>query len=243
MKKENFDISSVPKDGYLIFPLSMSRLANAQAGPTLYEFLMFFESKIKVISLDVIFLYTNDLYLNSDDRAVDIRKKSLNQMLNHKAEFLGLLLKERKYVPQAFHFLPWDYAILNAENFQGAKSNLLEAKNKDQKFHKFLMNDLKKAGREETEANLNFLIEEIVATHLLTQKEIPLPHTLATSDGWRLICYSGDPIQSLIYTYKNNLLSKRGDLSEQHLLFARSFYNMDKKILIDFDVTNLEEVD
>src|SRR3989338_7394560 len=149
MKKENFDISSVPKYGYLIFPFSMIRLANAQSGPVIYEFLKFFESKIKVISLDVIFLYTNDLYLNSDDKAVDIRKKSLNQMLNHKGEFLNLLLKERKYVPQAFHFLPWDYAILNAENFQEAKSILLEAKNKDQNFQKFLLGDLKKAGREE----------------------------------------------------------------------------------------------
>lgn len=242
MKKENFDISSVPKDGYLIFPLSMSRLANGQTGAVVYEFLKFFESKIKVISLDVIFLYTNDLYLNSDDRAIDIRKKSLNQMLNHKGEFLNLLLKERKYVPQAFHFLPWDYAILNAEQFQEARNILLEAKNKDQNFQKFLLSDLQKAGREETEANLNFLIEEIAVTHLLTQKEIPLPHTLATSDGWRLICYPGEPIQSLIYTYKNNLLKKRDNLSEQHLLFARSFYNMDKKILIDFNVTNLEEI-
>ncbi len=242
MKKENFDISSVPKDGYLIFPLSMSRLANAQAGPVIYEFLKFFESKIKVISLDVIFLYTNDLYLNSEDKAIEIRKKTLNQMLSHKGEFLNLLLKERKYVPQAFHFLPWDYAVLNAENFQEAKNNLVAAKNRDSNFQKFVSNDLKKAGREETEANLNFLIEEIVVTHLLTQKEIPLPHTLATSDGWRLICYPGDPIQSLIYTYKNNLLQRRGDMPEKHLLFARSFYNMDKKILIDFDITDLEEI-
>ena len=242
MKKENFDISIVPKNGYLIFPLSMSRLVNAQSGPVIYEFLKFFESKIKVISLDVIFLYTNDLYLNSDDKALEIRKKALNQMLGHNGEFLKLLLKERKYVPQAFHFLSWDYAILNAENFQEAKNNLLDAKNKDSRFQKFLLNDLKKAGREETEANINFLIEEIAVTHLLAQKEIPLPHTLATPDGWRLICYPGDPIQSLIYTYKNSLLRKRGDLSEQHLLFVRSFYNMDKKILIDFDITDLEEV-
>ena len=236
MKKENFDISSVPKDGYLIFPLSMSRLANAQSGQAIYDFLVHFESKIKYISIDCIFLYTNDLYLNSDDKAVDIRKRSLNQMLGHKGEFTNILLKERKYVPQAFHFLPWDYGILNADHFHEAKSALIEASKNDEHFRECLINDLKNQERENSDTNMGFLVEEIVVTHLLTQKEIPLPHTLASENGWRLICYPGDPISSLIYTYKNNLLAKKSFSSKQDNLFARSFYNMDKKILIDFDV-------
>jgi hypothetical protein len=236
MKKGNFDISAVPNDGFLIFPLSMSRLANAQSGAALYDFLKFFESKVRMISLDVVFLYTNDLYLNSDDRAVEIRKKTLNQMLSHKGEFLNLLLKEKKYVPAAFYFLPWDYAILNSEGFYESKNALVSAKDQNVTFRQALLEDLKSQEREATDANMNFLIEEVVVTHLLVQKKVPLPHTLASSDGWRLILYPGDPIRSLVCMHREDLLTKRTDMSEQHSLFARSFYNMEKRVLIDFDV-------
>lgn len=233
MKKHNYNISSVPKDGYLIFPLSMSRLSNSLSGREIYSFLKYFESKIKHISIDCVFLYTNDLYLNSDDKAVDVRKKSLNQMLGHKNEFMNILLKDRKYVPQAFHFLPWDYGILNARGFQEAKAVLDGASKNNKGFQESLTLDLKNQGREHTETNIGFLIEEIVVSLLLTQKEIPLPHTLTPENGWRLICYPGDPINSLIYTYKNHLLSHP---SPKNDLFARSFYNIDKKVLIDFDI-------
>lgn len=242
MKKGNFDIATVPKNGYLIFPLSMSRLSNAQAPSLLYEFLKFFETKIKVISLDVIFLYTNDLYLSVEGRAIEIRKKVLHQMINHKTEFLSILFGERKYVPSAFHFLPWDYAVLNSERFSELHASLVKAKKENKGFQEALLRDLKKAGREETDANINFLIEEIIVSHLLAQKEIPLPHTLTIPDGYRLICYPGNPLFSWVYAYQNNLVPKRTDLPEGHLLFARSFYNIDNKILIDFDSTNLEDL-
>lgn len=239
MKKNHFDISTVPRDGYLIFPLSMSRLAHAQSPAVLYDFLKFFEAKIQVISLDVIFLYTNDLYLNVEDFAVEVRKKVLNQMINHKSGFLNILLKEKKYVPSAFHFLPWDYAVLNATEFHEIRDHLFKAQKNTPSFHDALHRDLENAGRKETEANVRFLIEEIAVSHLLVQKQIPMPHTLATPDGWRLLCYPGDPLYSWVFVYKNNLLSKRNDLSKSHSLFARSFYNMEKKILIDFDTLTL----
>ena len=242
MKKDNFDISTVPKDGYLIFPLSMSRLPNAQAPAVLYEFLKFFETKIKVISLDVVFLYTNDLYLSVEEKAVEVRKKILNQMINHKTEFLSILLDERKYVPGAFHFLPWDYAALNAEKFHQLHASLVKAGKENPGFLEALNQDLKKSGRAETDANINFLIEEIAVSHLLAQKEISLPHTLATPEGYRLICYPGNPLFSWVFAYQNNLLPKRTDLPKDHLLFARSFYDMDNKVLIDFDSTDLKNL-
>lgn len=236
MQKDHFDISKVPRDGFLVFPLSMSRLANAQTPEALYEFLKFFETKITVISLDVIFLYTNDLYISVEDRAIEIRKKILHQMINHKTSFLGTVLKDKKYVPSAFHFLPWDYAVLNAEEFQVTRDTLLKAKEEEQGFQLALQRDLEQGKRQKTEANENFLIEEITVSHLLAQKKIPLPHTLATPDGWRLICYPGNPLASWVYTHQHNLLSKRNDLSKDHLMFSRSFYNMDRQILINLDL-------
>lgn len=239
MPKHNFDISSVSKDGYLIFPLSMSRLANALSGREIYNFLEFFAQKIRMISIDVIFLYTNDLYLNSDDTALGVRKKTLNQMVGHKEEFLNILYKDRKYIPQAFHFLPWDFAILNGTGFNEKKQRLLGMVAEDTRFRKTVQTDLSSQGRNESEANINFLLEEIVVTHMLTNKSIPLPHTLTQPDGWRLICYPGNPITSLSYTYSHKLLPSETGLSEPQSLFTHSFYNMQEKLLLDLESSDV----
>lgn len=235
MKQGNFDITVLPEDGYVIFPLSMSRLANAQSAEELYKFLQFFDTKISKISIDVVFLYTNDLYLNSDEKAVDLRQKSLNQMLYHKEKFMSLVLKDKKYVPATFHFIPWDYTILNSEDFSGIKSALLKARETDSGFQEALLSDLSRMGKEVTETNYSFLIEEIAVSYLLSQKRITLPHTLATAGGWRLICYPGTPNDSWVYTYAHKVLPYRQDMSNQDNLFSHSLYDINERILIDFD--------
>lgn len=237
-----FDISRVPKNGFLIFPLSMSRLANAQRASGLYDFLKFFEQKIEYISIDVIFLYTNDLYLSVEERAIEVRKKVLDQMLNHKSEFMSILLKEKKYTPQAFHFLPWDYAVLNAEDFSELRARLVKAQHENPELAAFLQKDLASTQRDTTEANLNFLIEEVVISHLLIQKRIPLPHALTTPEGWRLLCYPGEPLQAWVWAVKNGILPLRSDLPKEQLKFSRAFYNTEKKTLIDFETVELRAV-
>ena len=89
-----FDINKLPIDGYLIFPLSMSRLATVQSAEKCYEALEFFEKKITKISLDVIFLYTNGLYFNNNEPALEVRKRTTDQMLSHKNAIMNLILKK-----------------------------------------------------------------------------------------------------------------------------------------------------
>ena len=69
-KKELHDLNQLPADGYVVFPLSMSRLSNAQNAEECYKWLEFFEKKITVLGLDAVFLYTNGLYYNDDEAAL-----------------------------------------------------------------------------------------------------------------------------------------------------------------------------
>lgn len=229
---EQFDISRVPENGYLIFPLSMSRLTSAQSPESIYDFLEFFEEKLTKISVDVIFLYTNDLYLSVSGKAISIRNKLLNQMLNHKTSFMGIVLQRKKYVPQAFHFLPWDYATLNAEDFNKVRTQLMRIKNSDIGFRKVILQDITAAKREESDENINFVLEEVAISHLLSQKRIPLPHALASEEGWRLICYPGKPLHAWMYITQHKLLPFSKDLPKQHQKLAQSFYSIDAKQLI-----------
>ena len=95
----------------------MSRLQGGQSPEECYSVIERFEGKINQIGIDGVFLYTNGLYFNADESALSIRKRTNNQMLQHRNALTTLVEKQKKYIPQAMHFLPWDYAILNSPRF------------------------------------------------------------------------------------------------------------------------------
>jgi len=172
----DYNINKLPTDGYLVFPLSMSRLANGQNPQECYEMIRYFESKVSEVGIDLVLLYTNGLYYNNEEPALDVRKRTNGQMLSHRNALTRLIAKERKYIPQAVHFLPWDYAILEAPNFDSFYQTLKCAIKTDAEFNSLLLSGL--AGREASVANLNFLIEEIVVTHLIREEIVSFPKTV-----------------------------------------------------------------
>lgn len=226
--KEIHDINQLPADGYLVFALSMSRLSNAQNAEECYKALEFFENKITKLGLDVIFLYTNGLYYNNNDSALEVRKKTNGQMIAHSNSIRNIIVKKRKYLPQAMHFLPWDYVILNCPEYQEYYEKLKKLDKEDSEFHKLLLEALKE--REESEANLNFLIEEIAVTHVIRQKSIEFPKTLVKKDNYRLIIYPGPPLKADIYQWSKKVLPQNKDFD-----FYDTHYDFSKKVAYHFD--------
>ena len=224
------DINKLPSDGYLIFPLSMSRLQGGQSREECYKAIEYFESKIKEIGVDGVFLYTNGLYYNNDEAALIVRKRTNNQMLQHKNALNILVSKNKKYVPQAMHFLPWDYVVLNSPRFTEFYEILKKLKENDQEFNKFLAEGLK--DRENTEANISFLIEEIVVSHIIRQEMIEFPKTLVKQDNFRLILYPGSYFKADLYQWKKNILPKNKDCKNP---YSGSQYDLEKNILYKFD--------
>ncbi len=223
--KSGSDISRIEGDGYLILPLSMSRLAKGQTPEFCYDILGAFLEKIETFSNDVVFLYTNGLYFNSDEISFENRKKTNQQIFNHVSELRKLIQKGKRYIPGAIHFLPIDYVVLNAPDFKKHYDILKKLELEDENFKDALKDDF--AGREYSEANINFLIEEIVVAHTLRQKLVDLPRTLVRSDDWRLLAYPGAPLISDVYQWKNKILPQKSgnpyggaqyNLTEGHLV-------------------------
>ncbi len=227
--KKQFDINKLPNDGYIIFPLSMSRLSNTQNAEECYKTIEYFERKISSIGIDGIFLYTNGLYYNNNEPALEVRKRTNGQMLAHKNAIMKLILKDKKYVPQAMHFLPWDYIILNSPDYQNFIQKLNELKDRDKEFYKLLKEGL--GNREENEANISFLIEEIVVSHIVRQRLIEFPKTLVKQDNFRLIIYPGPYFKADLYQWKKKILPQK----ENKNPYYASHYDISKKILYNFD--------
>lgn len=235
MNGQSFDINKLPAtDGYLIFPLSMSRLQGGQSPEECYLVIEHFESKINQIGIDGVFLYTNGLYFNADETALSIRRRTNNQMLQHRNALTALVEKHKKYVPQAMHFLPWDYAILNSPRFSEFYDILKKRSEVDEEFMELLRTGL--GDREPSDANLAFLIEEIVVTHLIRQEMVALPKTLVKGNSFRLVIYPGPYFKADLYQWKNGLLPCNKDCQNP---YQASHYNSKDRLLYNFDKIEL----
>lgn len=237
LKLQLFDINKIPTDGYLVLPLSMSRLSSkkGQSPEEIFEIIKFFETKVSQVGIDFIFLYTNGLYYNNDESALSVRKKTNIQMIEHKNKILKLMVKSKKYIPQAAHFIPWDYIILNCPQYQEYYQKLVDLKNNNKTFKKSLEEGLN--GRKATEANLNFIIEEIVVTHLIRQRLIEFPKTLVKQDKFRLVIYPGTFLKADLYQWKKKILPQT-DKKDENPYYA-SHYDFSKKIVCNFDSIDL----
>jgi len=114
MAKHNFDVTRICGDGYLVLPLSMSRLSSGQSPEKVYEILQCFIQKLSTFATDVVFLYTSGLYLSSAAASFELRQKINNQMMTHSIRLKGLIKKRKEFVPGAFHYLPSEYFLVNA---------------------------------------------------------------------------------------------------------------------------------
>ena len=153
-------------------------------------------------------------------------------MVAHKNRLQNLILKNRRFAPQAFHYVPWDYVTLNGTNFQAGFMKLKQAFRDNPDFHHCVMFDLE--GRDTSPANVDFVLEEVVATHLIRQKLIELPKTLVRNDLFRMVVYPGPYIHADYYQYAHDLLPKNPKLMPDAYPYAAGHYDFAQKVLYDF---------
>jgi hypothetical protein len=224
--KSGFDINKLTGDGYLILSLSMSRLAHGhgQDPEQIYETLEFFTEKLETLSNDVVFLYTYGLYFNTDAVAFEERKKLNQQILNHSRALRNLIGKKKKFIPAAFHYMSFDYVVLNSPYFGDFFDLLKKAEKEDATFREKIAKDM--VGRDYNEANVNFILEEIAVAHILRQHLVDLPRTLVRRDIWRLIAYPGPCINGERYQWQHKILPQKDTINP----YAGGQYNLKEKI-------------
>lgn len=225
------DLNRVPPNGSLVLPLSLGKLHGQQSPTAIYEFLTFFGDKIRQIGVDCVLIYTNGLYFNSSEVALDLRISTTNQIARHRAELSAMIDERREFTPQTFHYLPWDYIVLRADRFSEFLNRLETAYARDSGFRAVVAADLGERGT--SDANVRFVLEELAVTHILRQKFVDLPHTISTPAGWRLIAYAGPHLQSDVYVYQQQLLPTNADISPSDQM-ARALYNYQDRVFVDF---------
>ncbi len=237
LKNKFFDINRLPKEeGLLIFPISMSRISNSQNGSKYFDIINDFAKKLARGVVGVTFIYTDNLY----EKYVQMPKISTNKylelMIAHKNQFIKNLRKKSTFVECAFDFISWTQIMLEAINFTSKLDVVKKIYKKDKIFQKYVKEDIKANKKGVTQNNINFILEEILLTYLISKEEIKISNALVNGrDKWRLICYPGKPLKSLIYFYQKNIFNLNSGNPHEN-----SIYDLTNKKLYNPDNTDLE---
>ncbi|HLD15281.1 MAG TPA: hypothetical protein VJB94_01750 [Candidatus Nanoarchaeia archaeon] len=237
-----FDINKLPpEDGILVFPISMSRISNAQNAKKCWEYVKIFSPE-KIIKplVGLNFIYGDYLYFNSEERASKLKNRFTTLILSHKNEFTNIISKNQFYILKAFSFITWGQTLLECKDFTNYIGQLNKLYKKDKRFRRYIKEDLLSIRKTKLDKNqLNFFLEEALVFYLIIKGKIELKNEyIQGHQKWVLWCYPGKPLKSQIYLVQKNFLGLRNSKNA----FEYCFYDLEERKLYDFRRVDLESL-
>lgn len=234
-----YDINKFPKDwGIIVFPISMSRISNAQSPQACIDALDFFLSKILTNKVGANFLYSEALYMNFEEKAYETKNKFGQASVSHMGGIrTGVKKNYRKFqIESAFHFDSWFQMYLSHNNFFQAFKKVKEVYASDMLFQKYVAEDAKDQGKELTEKQVNFYLEEHTFFNLLINRQLNLSNEFVNGrEQWILLAYPGQPPRAQIYFYQQNLLGVNDDSNPY-----KGQYDLTEKKFVDYGRMDLD---
>ncbi len=236
-----FDINKLPPEkGLLLFGLSMNKLSNRQDPEHCVEDVRTFHTaKVSKPLIGLNFIYSDFLYLYSDQPAPELKNSFMNQVIGHKNGLQKIIEKNSLdfQIQHGFNYMVWNQLYVGTKDFNQRFAALKKLYQQDEKFQGYLKEDCDIYGREMKENQINFFLEEALMFYLLTKNQIKLPNDyIENQQKWILFCYPGKPLKSTAYLYQLNPFEL--DWSENP--YQNSFYDLEAKQLIDFNRIDLE---
>ncbi|MFT4311556.1 MAG: hypothetical protein ACMXX7_02935 [Candidatus Woesearchaeota archaeon] len=238
-KNEFFDINKFPpEEGMLIFGISMAQISNVQSAKNCFKYIKELIKKIAYPYVGLTFLYSDNLYLYSENKdVVKTNKKFQQLMISHKNQFQNILSKNKWYIRDSFGFITWNQALIEVKDFMLYFSKLKEIYNKDKDFQKYLKEDIKYSKRDVNDENVLFILEEILIFYLASKGELRVSNKyLNGKEKWVLWCYPGKPLKSQIYLYQKNFFNLKNPGNK----YENCYYDLKDKKLYDYNNADLE---
>ena len=240
-KNKFFDINKLPSEkGLLLFGLSMNKLSNRQnAEHCLNDIRNLSNSKIAKPLVGLNFIYSDFLYLYSDSPAPELKNSFMNQVISHRNSMQKLIEKNSMefQIQHAFNYMVWNQLYVGTKDFNNLFNELKRIYQCDVKFQKYLNEDCQAFGKEIEANQVNFFLEETLMMYLTMKNQVKLPNEyIDGQQKWILWCYPGRPLKSEVYIHQLNPFKL--DWTENP--YQSCQYDLDEKILIDFNRVDLE---
>jgi hypothetical protein len=235
---EFFDVNKFPRSpGIFYFALSMPLLNNVQHPKELYASDEHIISKICVSNTGVQVVYTDNLYLYSDEPAADLKLKHQKMIEVHKQGWLKLIKQNVYMVPNAFTFMTWNQLQLDCANFTEYLAKFRQIYERDTKLQTYLEADIRGAGRSVTRNSVGYMLEEILLDYLVMKGQVRLRNDYTMDrEEWILNTYHGKPHRSHIWLHQQNYFQ----FDNSKNIFQNSWYDVLNRKLYDFDRLDID---
>lgn len=222
----------------IVLPISMSRISNLQSPEKYMEYLAFFSEKMLENTVGVNFLYSEGLYMNFGENVSEEKNHLAQNALSHKWGILKI--KEKKHaqfqVDSAFHFDSWFQMYLAYGAFFSDFTKVKMIFKEDPVFQKYVQMDAEEAGKEYTEQQIHFYLEEHLVGYLLLHRKMHLENMfLLEREEWVLFAYTWDPPRGLIYLCQLDPFGLGSDTNPY-----KGMYNLLSQKFVDFTNVELE---
>lgn len=229
-----FDINKLPpKKGLLLMGLSMNKLLNRQKAENCLEDIRnFTPSKVSKPLIGCNFIYSDFLYLYSDQPASELKHSFMNQVINHRNSVKRLIEKNfmELQIQHAFNYMVWNQLYVGTNDFNNLFEKVKRLYEQDEKWQAYIAEDCRTFGREADDNQVNYFLEESLMVYLLNKNQIKLPNEyIENNQEWILFCYPGRPIRSMIYIHQLNPFKLDWPSSP----YQNSFYDLEAKQLVD----------
>ena len=236
-----FDSKATPPV-HAILLLSMSKLAGGkdlrvrqQTPADCLEFMQGLERRFAGQAIHYTLLYTDGLYANSDQPAVDVAKKVTMQMVRHQEIMRKLLAGDGNQ--RVVEAVAWDQLVLEDQTgkWESDFEKLMNFYRRDEKFAGCVRADTLAAKRGETpsDADIRFILNELLMFEKIRRLDI-LPPSMKEQSETTLIVYPGAPLISDRYLIDNNKRAVRN--APTAIDRSRPYQNF------RLDVSNLNDV-
>ena len=241
LKNQFFDINKLPtQKGLLVFGLSMNKLRNRQNAKNCErDIRIFHTTKIAKPLVGLNFIYSDFLYLYSDESAPKLKESFMHQVIEHKNSMQKIIAKKNTdfQIQHAFNYLVWNQLYVGTNDFNSLFKKIKDIYKKDKKFQFYIKQDCEQYGREMKENQVNYFLEEFLMFYLLTKGKVSLPNDyIEHQEKWVLFCYPGMPLRGHVYLYQLNPFK----LEWKENPYQDCFYDLKNKKLIDFTRVDLE---
>lgn len=233
-----YDINRMPKQpGLLLFGISLSRISTSQSPEQCFAFMEHFVHKIHLPEVGLNFIYGDGLYLNSPERAFELKKKFEPLIHQHKYGFRNLLAKHPLYVQRSFGYVPWSDMILGCKEFFSYLSELRRRYERDPELQAVVRKDV--GVDEPSPEQVSFVLEEVLMFYLAAKGKVELRNDFVEGrHTWVLWCYPGTPLYTEIYLFKENVFA----LDNPTNVFQNCFYDLSARLLYKHDLIDRAEL-
>lgn len=235
------DIKYFPaQPGIVMMGISMAHINRRQSPKKCYEDIDLLAEKITKSEVGLNVIYCDGLYGNSQQPASELKAKYQKLMAEHKVSYVKRMQRIKKYIPRAVSFYTWSQFVLECPEYNLYMTELKNIYSHDAKFRKYVKEDIARAGKLYCENNIQFILDDILMSHLATKGEVRLQNDfVGDREVWILDVYPGKPHKSHIYLSQLNPFK----LDNPKNIYQDSWYDLEEKKLYDFKRVDLDTIE